>query len=191
MIGRSSSPLDVSGIASIHGEVVPAEDDKQWLKHPDQIQLAAYAAILTAAGFNGKITDIRKTYKGDSVIAIQYMAFLRKTNFISDNYMKKFAVQRIDFPLQDWTKDDENHSTSVSPEDSLINWGDDDQLWIKETNQSELEIAIEYMAFLRKTKFISDNYMKLFGVHKMNFPNINWTEDPPKKDYASTSVWRH
>ncbi|XP_060840326.1 uncharacterized protein LOC132921355 [Rhopalosiphum padi] len=146
------------------------------------------------------------------------MAFLRKTNFISDNYIRKFAVQHIDFPMKDWTKDDANHSTSVSPEDSLINWGDDDQLWIKETNQSELDayvailtdagfngnitdtqrkytgnekIPIEYMAFLRKTKFISDNYMKLFGVHKMNFPNINWTEDPPKKDYASTSVWRH
>jgi len=34
--------------------------------------------------------------------------------------MKKFAVQRIDFPLQDWTKDDENHSTSVRPEGNSI-----------------------------------------------------------------------
>ncbi|XP_026808749.1 uncharacterized protein LOC113550971 [Rhopalosiphum maidis] len=91
-------------ILGIDGGSTQCEDDKQWSLRKDQSVLDPYVATLTEAGFTGNQNDKFKEYDGDNETAIEYLAFLNKTNFVSDDYRKMFAVQKVDFPKLDWTK---------------------------------------------------------------------------------------
>ncbi|XP_025191450.1 uncharacterized protein LOC112591747 isoform X2 [Melanaphis sacchari] len=77
------------------------EDDKQWnfLTDPAKIMMLNK---LTKAGFCGEKSDKSFDYRGSDETAIEYQNFLKKTNFRSSNYMKMYAIQKIDFPTINW-----------------------------------------------------------------------------------------